>query len=72
MKAAIVPVPSRRRTVPATRLVPRNSCTEDEVTVDAATGSLNTMTMVVLSGTSRFPDDGDVRTTTGRSLGGTA
>ena len=58
--------------MPATGLVPRNRCTEDAVSVEAAIGSLKTMTMVVLSGTSRFPDEGEVRTTTGRNLGGTA
>ena len=71
MNTATVPVPSSTVTVPATGLVPRSSRIEDVVSVAASTGSLKTMTMVAFRGTSRFPGDGEVRTTTGRRIGGT-
>ena len=71
VNTATVPVPSRTRTVPATGLVPRSSCTEDVVSVVAATGSLKTMTMVAFRVTSRLPGAGQVRTTTGRRIRGT-
>ena len=71
LNTATVPVPSRTRTVPATGLVPRSSCTEDVVSVVAATGSLKTMTMVAFRVTSRLPGAGQVRTTTGRRIRGT-
>jgi len=50
---------------------PRWTCTVEAVTVPGSIGSLKTMTTVELSGTSRLPDDGYVRTTVGECLSGT-
>src|SRR5690242_8015801 len=56
--------PSRlRSTFPRTRVVPVVSPTVAVSTVAGVIGSLNTTTMVALSGTSRPPDGGLVRTT---------
>src|SRR2546429_8890305 len=50
---------------------PRWTCTVEAVTVPGSIGSLKTMTIVELSGTSRLPDDGYVRKTAGECLSGT-
>src|SRR6266699_2934312 len=65
---AAVALPSSTCTVPATTVLPWNRRTDDDVSVPPATGSLNTITMAALSGTSRFRGGGSVRTTTGRRL----
>src|SRR5206468_1909421 len=72
VNAATAPVPWSRLTVPATGLVPRNSWTEEELSVPLATGSLKTTTIAELSRTSVFLCGGLVRTTTGGRRAATA
>ena len=57
--------------MPATGSPPRRSCTLWGVTVCGLMGSLNTISIVALSGTSRFLGGGSVRTTIGGRLTGT-
>src|SRR5439155_1440459 len=62
---------SENSSVPEMGVEPRWTCTVEAVTVPGSIGSLKTTTIVELSGTSRLPDDGYVRTTVGECLSGT-